>query len=108
MLLTSSIAFFAGLPLPADDVTHEAMFSRRRCVRGLHRLALENAEGAGKAGCPLHPWTPRKKKCAERVNHRYRRIHSGLPCANGLRLIRTLPGEPTFATVTLREACQLR
>jgi hypothetical protein len=38
-------------------------------------------EGAGKAGWPLHPGLPRKRYLRERVNHRYRRRHSGLPCA---------------------------
>jgi hypothetical protein len=40
-----------------------------------------------------------KENLRERDDHRYRRRHSGLPCAVVLRLIRTLPGEPAFATV---------
>ncbi len=42
----------------------------------------EQTEGAGKAGCSLHPWPPREKS-ARGVDHRYRRKHSGLPCASG-------------------------
>ena len=53
----------------------------------------ERSEGAGKAGWPLHPGPPRQKNCAKARDHRYRRKHSGLPCAMVYGLLRTLPGE---------------
>jgi hypothetical protein len=55
----------------------------------------EDRGGAGKAGWPLHPGLSRRKKLRERENHRYRRRHSGLPCAAVLRLIGALLGEPS-------------
>jgi hypothetical protein len=57
-------------------------------------IALSKAEGAGKAGWPLHPGPSRRKKLRERENHRYGGDHTGLPRAVVLRLIRALPGEP--------------
>ena len=43
---------------------------------------------------------PRARKIAQSArDHRYRRIHSGLPCAVVYGLLRALPGEPAFATV---------
>ena len=60
-----------------------------------HHHPLEKSEGAGKAGWPLHPGPPRKRKLRERVNHRYRRRHSGLPCAMVYGLLRALLGEPS-------------
>jgi hypothetical protein len=80
--------------------------SPRRCVLATPSVRVVpvmlpslSVEGAGKTGWPLHPRPPRKRNLRERDDHRYRRRHSGLPCAVVLRLIRTLPGEPAFATV---------
>src|SRR5262249_49886129 len=51
----------------------------------------------------MHPGPPRRKRCARRVDHRYRRNHSGLPCAVVYGLLRALLGEPGFlATVALQ------
>jgi hypothetical protein len=50
-------------------------------ARAVHRSYPPKTEGTGKAGWPLHPGLPRKRDLRERVNHRYRRIHSGLPRA---------------------------
>src|SRR5258707_15448905 len=44
--------------------------SRPSC---LDDKALQRTEGAGKAGCPPHPWSACNKK-STRQNHRYRRI----------------------------------
>jgi hypothetical protein len=41
----------------------------------------------------MHPGPPRKKHCASARDHRYRRRHSGLPCAVGYGLLRALLGE---------------
>jgi hypothetical protein len=65
-------------------------------ARGLHRSLLERMKRA--QGRPGDRCTrgPRAKKIARRArDHRYRRKHSGLPCAVVLRLIRTLLGEPS-------------
>ena len=73
----------------ADQDTH--LHSRgTKCPSCWKQLALEMTEGAGKAGCPPHPWSAcRKKHAAEpQVGG-----SSGLPCAMVLRLIRDLPGD---------------
>jgi hypothetical protein len=35
----------------------------------------------GRPGTRMHPWAFAQKNCAKARSHRYRRIHSGLPCA---------------------------
>src|SRR5258708_14967277 len=55
------------------------------------RAALEMTEGAGKAGCPPHPWSACRKKARGRTTGTGG--SSGLPCAMALRLIRDLPGD---------------
>ena len=54
-------------------------------------------EGAGNAGCTLHPRS-RVPKCAKKTHTsiQVQRRHSGIPCAMVLRLIRALPGERRF------------
>src|SRR5262249_8924298 len=73
------------------------------CVRGFqavhpHRIR----EGAGKAGCPPHPWPPCVKNARGR-NHRCRRNHSGLPCAMVYGLFRTLLGDRAFLPPSLAD-----
>jgi hypothetical protein len=66
---------------------HENAVSTRPRSRSAFRpsftscFALSKIKGAGKTGWPLHPGPPRKRYLRERDDHRYRRIHSGLPCA---------------------------
>jgi hypothetical protein len=68
-------------------------------------MPSETVEGAGKAGCPLHPRPTRRKNLARaRVDHRYRRNHFGLPCAVVYDLLRALLGEPACCHRHLREA----
>src|SRR5882672_10172427 len=58
-------------------------------------------EGAGKAGCRLHPRSCATKNA--RVDHRFNRIIPAFPARMVYGLLRTLPGEPSsFATVALR------
>jgi hypothetical protein len=45
----------------------------------LRRVALENREGAGKAGCPSHPWSACNRKHA--AEPQVRTGSTGLPCA---------------------------
>ena len=56
-------------------------------------------EGAGNAGCSLHPWSACNQKARGRTTGSAET--TGIPCAMVLRLIRDLLGEPgLFATVT--------
>ena len=48
-------------------------------------------EGAGNAGCPLHPWSACSKKARGRTTGSAGT--TGIPCAMVLRLIRALPGD---------------
>ena len=69
-------------------------FSRREFVRVLHHDHPQEQRAQGRPGdrCTRGP---RARKIARRArDHRYRRIHSGLPCAVVYGLLRTLPGEP--------------
>src|SRR5882672_11977217 len=67
------------------------------CSRGTtaselsERTTLGTEEGAGKAGCPPHPWSACNKKARGRTTGTGG--SSGLPCATVLRLIRDLPGD---------------
>jgi hypothetical protein len=45
------------------------------------RFRPHRIEGAGKTGCPHAPMGFRAKDCAKARSHRYRRSHTGLPCA---------------------------
>jgi hypothetical protein len=51
-------------------------------------------EGAGKAGCRLHPWVPCKESTG--VGPQVNRRHPGFPCAMGYGLLRALPGDRAF------------
>ena len=55
---------------------------------------FRNRRAQGRPGGRCTRGSRAKVGLRERENHRYRRIHSGLPCAVVLRLIRDLPGEP--------------
>src|SRR5258706_9375256 len=55
-----------------------------------HSTLLE-AEGAGKAGCRLHPWVPCKKSTG--VGPQVQPETSGFPCAMVYGLLRALPGD---------------
>jgi len=58
-----------------------------------------NSEGAGKAGCRLHPWLPCNKKHGGRTTGETGK-HSGFPCAMVLRLPSRSPWWPgSFATI---------
>jgi hypothetical protein len=46
-----------------------------------HHRPLEKAEGAGKAGWPLHPGPSRRKKLRKRESTGTGGDHTGLPCA---------------------------
>ena len=61
-------------------------------ARALREISSpRNQEGAGKAGCPPHPWSACSKKARGRTT--CTGGSSGLPCAMVLRLIGDLPGD---------------
>ena len=65
-------------------------------ARVLHRRRpSEDDEGAGKAGCWLHPWPACIKKSTRRLPQ-VQPEQSGLPCAMVLRLIPCSSREPGF------------
>src|ERR1700754_150172 len=68
----------------------------------------QKQEGAGKAGCALHPRSRVQLLLAKtHTSIQVQRRASGLPCAMVLRLIRGLPGEPSsIATVTSQISLQ--
>ena len=54
-----------------------------------------DAEGAGKAGCRLHPWALCNKKSTG-VGPQVNRSNAGFPCAVVYGLLRALPGDRAF------------
>jgi hypothetical protein len=72
-----------------------ALFAR--VVYHHHPPKIQRAQGRPGDRCTRGP---RAGKIARRArDHRYRRRHSGLPCAVVYGLLRALLGEPAFATV---------
>jgi hypothetical protein len=70
---------------------HGCSFSRHEMSEVLKRTALLN-EGAGNAGCALHPRPPVQQKSTGVSNQGYTAT-AGIPCTMVLRLIRDLPGD---------------
>ena len=68
-----------------------------RCARGLQEPCPSQTEGAGKAGCALHPRS-RVQLCIKNAHTsiQVQRRASGLPCAVVYGLLRALPGERLF------------
>ncbi len=58
-------------------------------------VSPSSTEGAGNAGCALHPWPPVQKKSTGVSNQGYT-ASTGIPCTMVLRLIRDLPGDRAF------------
>src|SRR6266702_7493185 len=84
--------------------THNRLLAAR-CARGLpENLSPFETEGAGNAGCPMHP-QPRARwvvlVCA-RVFTAEAPETSGIPHAMVLRLIRDLPGDEFLLPPSLR------
>ena len=69
----------------------ETAFSRRVASEFSINPPPSKTEGAGKTGCPSHPWSACSKKARGRTTGTSRT--TGLPCAMVLRLIRDLPGD---------------
>jgi hypothetical protein len=81
--------------------SREFAFSRHEMPKFFNRSTLIKKRAQGRPGGRMHPGPPRKKLREERVDHRYRRIHSSLPCAMVLRLIRALPGDQALLSPLL-------
>jgi hypothetical protein len=66
--------------------------SRGRCARALQEVVPQKSEGAGNAGCALHPRS-RVRRAQKKVHTsiQVQRKHSGIPCAMALRLISRSP-----------------
>jgi hypothetical protein len=72
---------------------HDCSFSRHEMSELLEMNRPRNQkEGAGNAGCALHPWPPVQKESTGVSNQGYTAT-AGIPCAMVLRLIRDLPGD---------------
>ena len=83
---------------PLKERRHESSFPRRDASEFFNQITLMRSEGAGKTGCPSHPWSACRKKHA--AEPQVRAGTTGLPCAMVLRLIRDLPGDQAlFVTV---------
>ncbi len=72
-------------------------------ARALPAITLSKIkEGAGNAGCWLHPWPPREKS-ARGVDHRFSRDDPAFPAQWFYGLLRALPGEPGVVVTVVRE-----
>ena len=66
-----------------------------RCVRVFAKTVRPKKEGAGNAGCPMHP-QPRVRSLSEaheRSHHRYTGVNPAFPAQWFYGLFRALPGE---------------
>src|SRR5947199_2774110 len=82
---------FASLAMTAETVSHSRGALRPRFA-GYFR-DLRKSEGAGNAGCALHPRS--RVQCVEDCAHEHtgQRRQSDIPCAVALRLITRSPRE---------------
>jgi len=83
--------------------SHESAFPRRVSPELCYVLRpLRKLRAQGRPGGRMHPGPSRNELRKERENHRYRRDHTGLPCAVVYGLFRALLGELCFlATVAV-------
>jgi hypothetical protein len=82
----------ALLAMTALQFKHIAAFSRREAPGVLHERCPPGKEGAGNAGCTLHPRS--RVQSAQRKTHtsiQVQRRQSGIPCAMALRLMPCSP-----------------
>ena len=82
------------------NVERDAAISRHEKNEG---AARPSREGAGNAGCLVHPWFGQKMPGVVPQVHRN---HPGIPCAMALRLTSCSPWRPGFlATITRGSSC---
>ena len=82
-------------------LTHDAAFSRRDASELCSHFGPPCTEGAGKAGCRLHPWVPCKESTG--AGPQVNRKHPGFPCAVVYGLLRAPPGDRAFLPPSLRD-----
>jgi hypothetical protein len=91
----SDVSGILDAPLKAGHDSgeiHESLAAARRRPSCASRITLEIEEGAGKAGCWLHPWPACSKKSTRR-SPQVQPETSGLPCAMVLTVSFALPGD---------------
>src|SRR5260221_7751203 len=76
----------------SGECSHTASPSRGRCPSYAAIVRAPESEGAGNAGCALHPRSRVQKLCEEtHTSIQVQRKHSGIPRAMALRLISRSP-----------------
>src|SRR5580692_7622254 len=65
------------------------------------KFAPSDNEGAGNAGCRVHPQPCLQQRNNAQASHTGTPQQSGIPCAMVLRLIRDLPGVPGLLATVL-------
>src|ERR1035437_4546003 len=96
---------YGGQVAPRNDVARQAFAISRRDAPGLcTNIALEKTEGAGKAGCPIHP-QPRVRSVESTRGSRHRFTGITRPSLrNGFNgLLRALPGDRAFLPPSFAE-----
>jgi hypothetical protein len=79
-------------PARVMTIQNDSAFSRREAPEVLHENCSLEKEGAGNAGCTLHPRS--RVQNAQKETHtsiQVQRRHSGIPCAVALRLMPCSP-----------------
>src|SRR5258708_18596951 len=102
LCLGSEMDWFAALAMTVPK--HEFAFPRRDTPELLKNLPPSKTEGAGKAGCALHPrsrvqFAQRKRTRA----YRFSGEHPAFPAQWFYGLLRALPGERAFLPPSLRK-----
>ncbi len=77
---------------PCNEGKHTLAISRRETPEVLHKHYSQGKEGAGNAGCALHPRSRVQELCLEKhTSIQVQRKHSGIPRAMALRLMSCSP-----------------
>ena len=90
----------AALLAMTSNFKYGSAFSRRECARGFASIVrASRTEGAGNAGCPMHP-QPRvqMKKAHEHSHHGHTGNHPAFPAQWFYGLLRALPGDQACLT----------
>jgi hypothetical protein len=94
----STIASLGTIQLSNSPTRRDPLQPRLRDLAAYFARGLilsvppSSTEGAGNAGCALHPWPPVQQKSTGVSNQGYT-ASAGIPCTMVLRLIRALPGD---------------
>jgi len=93
---------FAALAMTLLYFGYDFAISRRECTRVVAFISRP-IEGAGKAGCRLHPWVPCKKARGRTTGSTG--ITPAFPARWFYGLLRALPGDRAFLPPSSAEAC---